>query len=296
MNDFDFRRERDAPSACLDGSAEIDVLGVHEETFVEQANRVGVGPSDEETRAADPVWRMALTGESIDERGTAHPHLLSQLVERADHPSVGQLCSAGRVHQARSDDGDARIAIELREQAIDRARGNDRVAVQEKQIGSAARADADVGGAREAQIRAGLDHADVRILRRGLHAAVARLIVDNDDFVARRGRRRVQRLEATLEVDARVVADDDDGDVDHARSSTANVSRAARGQSYLASAAGAASSTRARARSSNNAASSASAVAGTSAFVGTYSAASSRLSRAGGVSNTTGGSPTASAS
>ena len=42
-------------------------------------------------------------------------------------------------------------------------------------------------------------------------AAVGRSVVDDDSFVRRAGRRRVERLEAPLEIGARVEAHDDDG-------------------------------------------------------------------------------------
>jgi len=102
------------------------------------------------------------------------------------------------------------VARQFAEQPIDRGGGHDRVAVQQEQVGAGARADADVVGAREPDVRAGFDHADVRPSPGHGDAAIGRSVVDHEDFVARRRRRVMERLEAALEIRPRVERHDDD--------------------------------------------------------------------------------------
>ena len=148
-------------------------------------------------------------------------------------------------------------------QPIDGARRHDRVAVEEQEVRAAAGPDAAIGPAREAEVVAGLDDSNPWPSSRGVGAAIRRRVVHDDDFVAVRGRRVVQRLQAPLEIGPGVERHDDDGDV-HGRahiraecSIAASVSRPARGQLYLASASGAAASSRARVALSNRICSSA---------------------------------------
>src|SRR5262249_12119124 len=118
-------------SVRFDRSAEVDVLGVHEEPFVEEADRFGVRAPYEQARAAHPIRRMAAARQSIDEYRTLVANPLSQLVEGSDHPAVRQFRTAVGVDQTRPDDGGVRIVVQLSEQTIDGARGDDCVAVQQ---------------------------------------------------------------------------------------------------------------------------------------------------------------------
>jgi len=102
------------------------------------------------------------------------------------------------------------MAIELGEQPVDRAGWHNGVAVQQEDVRPPAGADADVVRAREAGVRADLDHADAGPSARSGGAPVGRSVVDHEDFVERIRRRGVQRLEAALEIRPRVERHDDD--------------------------------------------------------------------------------------
>ena len=131
-----------------------------------------------------------------------------------------QFGASTSVNQPRSDNGRVRMSIELGDQAVDRAGRHDGVAVQQQHARACGGPYADVVRAREAQIRPRLDDLHTGPSSRRRRAAVGRLIVDDDDFVRERGSVRVKRLEAPLEIGSRVVADDDDRQIDHKISTT----------------------------------------------------------------------------
>ena len=143
----------------------------------------------------------------------AKQQFLSQLGERSEHGSERQLRASTSVDEARSGHGRFRMPIELGDEAVDRAGSHDGVAVQQQQRRARARPYADVVRARESEIRSRFDDLHSRPSSRCGSAAVARLIVDDDDLVSDRGSRRVERLETAIEVRTRVVADDDDRQV-----------------------------------------------------------------------------------
>src|SRR5580704_11390947 len=58
VHDRDSGRESNAPAACADGGAEINVFGVHEVPLVEEPDGLCISSSNEEARAADPVGGM----------------------------------------------------------------------------------------------------------------------------------------------------------------------------------------------------------------------------------------------
>src|SRR5262252_1000537 len=124
VHDFDVRREENPPSAGADGSAEVDVLRVHEEPLVESADGVGVRPPYEKAGGAHPVRRLPLAREPLHST-RSHEALLPELVERADHPAEGQLRAAAAVNQARPDHGHAWIAIEFRDETVNRTGRDD---------------------------------------------------------------------------------------------------------------------------------------------------------------------------
>ena len=66
MNNFDRRLEQDPASARADGGAEVDVLRVHEKTFIEQPDGLGIFAPDEEASAADPIGIMAPSRQLLD--------------------------------------------------------------------------------------------------------------------------------------------------------------------------------------------------------------------------------------
>ena len=192
MNHLRRRRKQHMAPASADRRAEIDVLQVHEVALVEEANRVGVAPPDQQAGPADPIGEVLSSRRRLDgwradarlRRVTAHQDLLPQLVEWAHHAAERQLGTPGGVHQARPDDGHAGASIELVNHQIEGARRNDGVAVEQQQVDAGARPDADVGSAREPQVLAGFDHADIGPSSRGVGAAVRGRVVDDDDLVA----------------------------------------------------------------------------------------------------------------
>ena len=114
---------------------------------------------------------------------TANEALLPQLVERPDHAAEGELGTPVAVDEPGPDDGDVGMLRERLQQSIDRLRRHDGVAVEQQQIGAAARANADVVPARKADVRSVLDHLHAGPSPCGIGAAVGRGIVDDDDFV-----------------------------------------------------------------------------------------------------------------
>src|SRR5471030_2856950 len=140
---LDLRRKEDFAAARANGGAEVHVLGVHEIALVEPAHGVRVGAPDQQTRAAYPVGILPLPRERLDRAALRAP-LLEKLVQRADHAPERQLGASGAIHEARSGDRDVRVTIELGQQPVDGACRNDRVAVQEQEIRTAAGANADV--------------------------------------------------------------------------------------------------------------------------------------------------------
>src|SRR5262252_6850833 len=103
---------------------EVDVLRVHEEPLVESADGVGVRPPYEKAGGAHPVRRLPLAREPLHST-RSHEALLPELVERADHPAEGQLRAAAAVNQARPDHGHAWIAIEFRDETVNRTGRDD---------------------------------------------------------------------------------------------------------------------------------------------------------------------------
>src|SRR5471030_1641213 len=134
---LDVRRKEDFAAARANGGAEVHVLGVHEIALVEPAHGIRIDAPDQQTRAADPVGILPLPRERVDRAALRAP-LLEKLVQWPDHASERQLGASGAVHEARSDDGDTGVTIELGQQPVDGACRNDRVAVQEQEIQTAA--------------------------------------------------------------------------------------------------------------------------------------------------------------
>src|SRR5262249_46212566 len=112
------------------------------------------------------------------------------------------------------DDRGVGVPLEHIEESIHGVGRNDSVAVQEQDVRAGAGADAEIGRTGEAEIAARVDHADACYRAGSIGATVARLVVDDDDFVRPRRRRDAQRVDAAEEIDACVVADDDDREID----------------------------------------------------------------------------------
>ena len=58
VHDRDIGGESNAPAACADGGAEINVLGVHEVPLVEEPDGLRISSPYEEARAAHPVGEV----------------------------------------------------------------------------------------------------------------------------------------------------------------------------------------------------------------------------------------------
>ena len=155
---------------------------------------------------------------------TAEQHLLAQLAERSEHGAERQLGAPASIHQARADHGRLWMPIELGDQAC-RSRRRARwcrCSTAEARC-RCSRGSPRLFAPRKSEIRCRLDDRHAGPSPRGGRAAVARLIVDDDDLVGDRGARRVERLEAPLEIGSRVVADDDDRKIGHLVASTTDV-------------------------------------------------------------------------
>src|SRR6188472_3998962 len=100
MHDLGGGCEENRPTSRTDRRAEVDVLRVQEETFVEQADRFRIRAIDEQARTADPIDELFAAGETREQARLAE-HLLPQLVEWRDHPSEGHLGSPVAVDEAR---------------------------------------------------------------------------------------------------------------------------------------------------------------------------------------------------
>src|SRR3954469_2412052 len=133
MHDLDVGREQHPAAARSHRGAEVDVLRVHEETFVEAANGLGIGAAYQQTRTGHPIGIVALTRQALDRCRRGEP-LLPKFVQRRDHPAKRQLGAAVAVDEPRPDDGDVGVAVELSDEPIDGAGGNDRVAVQQQDV------------------------------------------------------------------------------------------------------------------------------------------------------------------
>ena len=208
------RHEEDRAAAARKRDAEVDVLRVHEIALVEQAHRLEVvAPHSRQAPlthsrspavarpALDPPRRPTPTPRSIERADD----LLPQLAERADRPAEGQLRRPVRVDQPRPRRGRFGCAVERRGPALRCAPGGTTVSGLSSSTKSLVRrADAEVVGAREAEVVAGLDdlHAGQRsrtICRRPVASSalstthdgrvVERLGVADDDAGTRRARR-----------------------------------------------------------------------------------------------------------
>ena len=251
VDDFDVGCEQDPAAAGADRGAEVDVFRVHEIALVKPADGLRVAPPHQQARAADPVgilppavsastrplrasrfWRSSFSGPIIRPNdSSARP-----LPSTSRGPTTATVASRSSSASSRSI-APAGTTVSL---------------FNRRMLVAGAGADADVVGAGEPEVRARLDDGDRGQAAR-VRAAVGRSVVDDDNFVAGHGRCGAQRFEApprsrwalkdTMMIDStgfiasrpscRLV------------SNTAIVSRAARGQLYFASCAGAAARIRA---------------------------------------------------
>ena len=68
VNDLSGWREQNPASARPQRRAEVDVLGVEEKAFVEQADGLGVSAADQKAGAADPIDILLATRGTLDPR------------------------------------------------------------------------------------------------------------------------------------------------------------------------------------------------------------------------------------
>ena len=164
MDDLDVGREQDPPAARADRGAEVDILGVHEIALVEQADGLGVRAPHQQARAADPVGILrAGASVAVDDASLRASALLPQLVRAAR--SSGRTTARRARRRPPAADRRRRRPDRGRARASSRsiAPGGTIVSLfSSRSVGAAAGADADVVAAREAEVRAGLDHADAR--------------------------------------------------------------------------------------------------------------------------------------
>ena len=219
MRDGGGRGEQDAPAACPDRGAQVDVLGVEEVPFVEQSSRLKIHAIGQQRGAADPVHVLLATRRLG--HAPFHPAdtplvqcespFLSQFGQRRDHRAEGHLRPAGAIDQSRSGDCGFRSGGQPRDERVDRARRDHAVAVQQQDQLTGRSADARVVGGREAAIRALLDHPNgMPAGANGVRAAIVRPVVHDHNLVGHRGRRRDQRVETALEIRPGIEADDHD--------------------------------------------------------------------------------------
>ena len=207
MDHFDAGHEHHAPAARANRGAEVHVFEVHEIALVEQPRGLGVAAPHQKARPADPVRKLL---------AASSPHRLPRRVLLPEFVERTAPCGRTTTPRARRrPPGEAprlrrQGKIEHVEQAIDGPGRHDRVAVEQQEIRAGAGTDADVVSARESQVGARVDDPDAGPPPRGIGAAVGRSVVDDDHFVAARGRRVVQRLQAAFEIGAGVERDDDD--------------------------------------------------------------------------------------
>jgi hypothetical protein len=221
------RREADPAAAGAQRGAEVDVLEVHEIALVDEADRLGGVAPDQQARAGDPVrpGRRARAAIDLRERLAVAARrgreeaLLPPLGEGPDHCAGRQLGAAVAVHQPRADRDRRRILAQRGDQAVDRARRHDRVAVEQQDQLARRGADADVVGAREAGVLAEREEPHAGPAVHDLEAAVGRGVVDHHDLVRRPRRGVGQAVEAPGQIRGRVVADDDDRERRHVAAS-----------------------------------------------------------------------------
>src|SRR5947209_7922428 len=112
VHDFHGWREQNAMPTRPDRGAEIDVFGVHEESFVEQADGLRGIAAHEQTRSAHPVGIAPFAREPLDSAALRET-LLAQLVQRRNHAPEGELGAAAGIHEARADDRNRVVCVEL---------------------------------------------------------------------------------------------------------------------------------------------------------------------------------------
>ena len=89
------RRESNPPSARPNGSAEVDVLGVHEIPLVEETDRFRVGSSNQETRTA-LHYELASSWESAGNKAAALNNFLEVYSSNIDYRDIGERIKALR--------------------------------------------------------------------------------------------------------------------------------------------------------------------------------------------------------
>src|SRR5882672_2242416 len=106
MDDLGGGPEHDLAPSRAHGRAEIDVLGVHEEALVHQADGFRVRAAYQHARAADPVHVPLVPRDRLDigrdwaaVAASADEQLLPELGERRDHAAERELGAAIRVDE-----------------------------------------------------------------------------------------------------------------------------------------------------------------------------------------------------
>ena len=229
---------------------------VQEESLVQEPYRYGIGPADEQARAADPCDCARTAGHRLDPRvhgpesavvRAAEP-ALPCLAPGAGHRAERQLGPAGTVDETRSDRGSRRVRAQHRDQRVDGPGGNDGVGIEKQDQFAAALAEGDVVGRAEAHVAGCAQEPHVRKSRaHHLGRPVGRSVVDDNDLVRAARRCCRERDQALFEVLAGVEGHNRNRQSHRPASSMARrVAGAASAHRYCASTPGAASRTRNR--------------------------------------------------
>ncbi len=201
--------------------APVDVLEVHEEALVHQPDAIDRLAPDEKARADQPVdladrgvvpvrHEMAANDSAVRKEpaeGRAPPQKRLPIVERA----ARELDGAVGVEESAADDPRFGMRVEEADHLADRVAAQLDVRVEDEDQLAARSADALVDGARVADVLAVPDEAERwPRLREPLRERRVGRVVEDENFVRRRERRRGDRVEARREEVRRRVVDDDD--------------------------------------------------------------------------------------
>ncbi len=221
MGDFRLRHVNDLLAGVADAAAPVHVLHEQEVAVVEAAHAVEHFATHHEARARHPIHGtrrgvVPVEVEVVAGDGVAREQAGEQRVAAEEDgqgpgkPAAGVLQRPIRVEQAGGHHADRGEGVEVARQRGHRPRVGDGVRVEEQEMATARRGHAEVAGAREADVAAGLDQPGFgEGIERSRPAGRPR-VVDDDDLERNRVGGGGKALQAVTEQLFAVVVDDDD--------------------------------------------------------------------------------------